>query len=127
MENIISECSELGYVKTIKNRIRYIPEINSSNHIVRSFAERVSRNMPLQGSASDIIKLAMIKVYNKMQEHKLKSKLILQIHDELVVDCYPGESDIVKQILKEEMESVVKLTVPLLVEVSEGKTLFEAK
>ena len=108
-------------------RIRHIADINSANHMVRGFAERVAKNMPLQGSASDIIKIAMIKVCNAINEKKLKSKLVLQIHDELVVDCYPGESDIVKQILKQEMESVVDLKVPLIVEVSEGKTLFEAK
>ena len=94
---------------------------------MRAFAERVAKNMPLQGSASDIIKIAMIKVFNRMQNANLKSKLVLQIHDELVVDCYPGESEIVKQILKEEMESVIELNVPLLVDVEEGKTLYDSK
>lgn len=118
---------ENGYSNTMFGRIRHLNDINSSNHVVRSFAERVAKNMPLQGSASDIIKIAMIKVFNRMKNEKLKSKLVLQIHDELVVDCYPGESEQVKKILKEEMESVVDLKVPLIVEVEEGKSLFEAK
>ena len=126
-EECIRSSRETGYSKTIMGRIRHISDINSSNHTMRAFAERVAKNMPLQGSASDIIKIAMIKVFNRMQEEKLKSKLVLQIHDELVVDCYPGESEIVKQILKEEMESVIELKVPLIVEVEEGKTLFDSK
>ena len=108
-------------------RIRHLPDIHSSNHVVRSFAERVAKNMPLQGSASDIIKIAMIKVFNRLNQEKLKAKLVLQIHDELVIDCPKEEIEIVKSILKEEMESVVNLTVPLLVEVESGATLFDAK
>lgn len=123
----IEEARKVGYVKTFMGRIRHIPDINSGNHVMRSFAERVAKNMPLQGSASDIIKIAMIRVFKKFEELKLKSKLILQIHDELVVDCFPGESEKVKDILKEEMEGVVSLKVPLLVEVSEGATLYDAK
>jgi len=126
-EECIKSARETGYSKTIMGRIRHIDDINSSNHTMRAFAERVAKNMPLQGSASDIIKIAMIKVFNRMQENNLKSKLVLQIHDELVVDCYPGESEIVKQILKEEMESVIELKVPLIVDVEEGITLFDSK
>jgi len=126
-EECIRSSRETGYSKTIMGRIRHISDINSSNHTMRAFAERVAKNMPLQGSASDIIKIAMIKVFNRMQDENLKSKLVLQIHDELVVDCYPGESEIVRKILKEEMESVIELKVPLLVQVEEGKTLFDAK
>ncbi len=126
-EECVRVAREKGYASTMMGRIRHLNDINSSNHVVRGFAERVAKNMPLQGSASDIIKIAMIKVYNKLKELKLKSKLVLQIHDELVVDCYPGESETVKQILKEEMESVVYLKVPLLVEVEEGETLYDAK
>jgi len=116
-----------GYSKTIMGRVRHIADINSANHIMRSFAERVAKNMPLQGGASDIIKLAMIKVYNCIKNENLKSKLILQIHDELVVDCHPGESEIIKNILKSEMENVINLTVPLIVNVNEGISLYEAK
>jgi DNA polymerase-1 len=116
-----------GYAKTLMGRIRHIADINSNNHTVRGFAERVAKNMPLQGSASDIIKIAMIKVYNRIKNENLKSKLVLQIHDELVVDCFPGEGEIIKRILKEEMESVVDLKVPLIVEVEQGSTLYDAK
>ena len=123
----IQSARDKGYSETMFGRIRHINDINSANHTMRSFAERTALNTPLQGSASDIIKIAMNKVYTRINNQGLKSKLILQIHDELVVDCVKGESDIVKQILKEEMESVVNLKVPLLVEVSEGKTLFDAK
>ena len=123
----IAMAREKGYVSTIMGRIRHIPDINSSNHNMRAFAERVAKNTPLQGSASDIIKIAMIKVFNRMQKENLKSKLIIQIHDELVVDCASGEEKVVSQILKEEMESVINLKVPLIVEVNSGKTLYDAK
>lgn len=126
-EECILSARETGYAKTIMGRIRHILDINSRNQVMRGFAERVAKNMPLQGSASDIIKIAMIKVYKRMNKENLNSKLILQIHDELVVDCYPGELDQVSRILKEEMESVIDLRVPLLVEVSSGRTLYEAK
>jgi len=123
----IQKARETGYSETMFGRIRHINDINSANHTIRSFAERTALNTPLQGSASDIIKIAMNRVYNRMKKENLKSKLIIQIHDELVVDCVQGESEAVKRILKEEMEGVVNLKVPLIVEVSEGKTLFDAK
>ncbi len=126
-QQCIDEVKKLGYASTIMGRVRHIPDINSANKIMLAQAERMAKNMPLQGSASDIIKLAMVRVYNKLEQGNLKSKLVLQIHDELIVDCYPGESEKVKTILMEEMQNVVNLTVPLLVDVSEGKTLFEAK
>ena len=126
-EDCIEKARELGYATTLMGRVRHIPDINSKNHVVRGFAERIAKNMPLQGSASDIIKIAMIKVYNRFNKENLKSKLILQIHDELVVDCVNGEEKIVEKILKEEMESVVELKVPLIVNVSSGKTLYDAK
>lgn len=116
-----------GYVKTLYNRIRYIPEIVSNNAIQRVFGERVAMNMPLQGSASDIIKIAMIRVFNRLEELNLQSKLILQIHDELIVDTAPNEEQTVKQILQEEMESVFCNRVPLLVEVGSGYTWFDCK
>ena len=126
-DRCIEKAREKGYVTTIMGRIRHIPDINSSNFSVKGFAERVAKNTPLQGSASDIIKIAMIRVYNRMKKENLKSKLILQIHDELVVDCVKGESEEIKKILTEEMESVIELTVPLLVEVKEGRTLYDTK
>ena len=126
-EDCVNFAREKGFVKTKYGRIRHIPEINSSNYAMRSFAERVAMNMPLQGTASDIIKFAMIEVYNKIKEQKLRSKLILQIHDELIVDVYPGEIEVVKEILKETMENVVKLQVPLIVNIGVGKNLYECK
>ena len=123
----IQKARDNGYSETMFGRIRHITDINSANHTMRSFAERTALNTPLQGSASDIIKIAMNRVYARLKSEKLNSRLIIQIHDELVVDCYPGESEKVKQILKQEMEKVVNLKVPLIVEVSEGKTLFDAK
>ena len=108
-------------------RVRYIPELNSNSFVLRQFGERVAMNMPLQGTASDIIKMAMINVQNKIKQNGLKSKLILQIHDELIVDTTSDEVDIINNILKQEMENVVKLSVPLTVDVNAGKSWFEAK
>ena len=125
-DECVEKAKDKGYSSTLMGRIRHLPDIYSANHVIKSFAERVAKNMPLQGGASDIIKVAMIKVQNSLKSLKLNSKLILQIHDELVVDCFPGESEIVKKILKEEMESVVDLKVPLIVEVDEGETLYDA-
>ena len=126
-QKCIDDARNKGFVITIMGRIRHVPDINSSNFNMRSFAERVAKNTPLQGSASDIIKLAMIRVFNRMKALNLKSKLIIQIHDELVVDTVPEESEQVKQILKEEMENVIQLQVPLIVELGQGKTLYDAK
>lgn len=123
----INKTRQDGYASTIMGRIRHIPDINSTNHTIRGFAERTAKNMPLQGSASDIIKIAMINVANRIKSENLKSKLIVQIHDELIVDCYNGESDKIKNILKQEMENVISLKVPLIANISEGKTLFDAK
>ena len=127
MKANVDYCKEHGFIKTIFGRIRPIPEINSSNYNVRTFGERAAMNMPLQGSASDIIKMAMVKIFEKFNEQNLKSKIILQVHDELVVDCYPGELDIVKQILKDNMENVVDLSVKLTVNIECGKTWYDAK
>lgn len=127
MDANIEMAKNLGYVKTLFNRIRNIPEISSSNYQLRQFGERVAMNMPLQGSASDIIKLAMIGVHKKLKEKNLESKLILQIHDELIVDCAENELNEVKQILQSVMENAVKLEVDLPVEISSGKTWFDCK
>ena len=116
-----------GFVKTLFGRIRHIPEINSNNHNLRTFGERVAMNMPLQGSASDIIKLAMIRIFNALKENNLKSKILVQVHDELVLDIYPGELEAVKKILVDGMEQVVDLKVKLTVNVESGKTWYEAK
>ncbi len=126
MDSNVEFCKAHGYVKTMFGRLRYIPEINDSNYNLRMFGERAAMNMPLQGSASDIIKLAMIKVFNKLKELNLKSKLILQVHDELVVDTASDEVDVVKQILKTEMENVVSLKVKLIANVEVGDSWFDA-
>lgn len=127
MQKNVDYCKSFGYVKTLFGRIRPIPEINSSNYNLKAFGERASMNMPLQGTASDIIKLAMIKIYNEFKSRDLKSKIILQVHDELIVDTVAGELDIVKEILKKEMENIVDLSVKLTVNIDYGKTWYDAK
>lgn len=127
LKSNVENCKEKGYVKTIFGRIRYIPEISSSNYMVRTFGERAAMNMPLQGSASDIIKLAMVKIFQKLKDENLKSKLILQVHDELIVDVYPGELELVTKILKDGMENVVDLKVKMTVNIESGKTWYDAK
>lgn len=127
MDGNVALAKNEGKVKTIFGRIRRIEEMNSSNFAQRLFGERIAMNMPLQGSASDIIKIAMINVANAIKNMKLKSKLILQIHDELIVDVHPGEEAAVETILHNEMENVVSLCVPLPVEVSMGKSWFDCK
>lgn len=127
MDDSVKLAKEKGYAQTLMGRIRNIPELNSSVFVLKQFGERVAMNMPLQGTASDIIKMAMINVQNEIKERKLKSKLILQIHDELIVDATSDEIDIVTYILKKCMENVVKLSVPLTVDVNIGKSWFDAK
>ncbi len=127
MQNNVEFARKNGYVSTILNRKRYIKEINSSNFNLRSFGERAAMNMPLQGSSADIIKIAMVNVYNRLNKENLKAKLILQVHDELIIDCPKNEVEVAKKILVDEMQNAVKLRVPLLVEANIGKTWFEAK
>lgn len=127
MDLNVETCRQNGFIKTYFGRIRYIPEINNSNYNIRQLGERAAMNMPLQGTASDIIKLAMIKVFEQIKSKNLKSKLILQVHDELIVDCEPNELEQVKQILVDVMENVVNLSVKLEVNVSVGNDWFEAK
>ncbi|MBR5809080.1 MAG: DNA polymerase I, partial [Clostridia bacterium] len=127
MEDIKKFARDNGYVKTMMNRIRYIPEITSQNFNTRSFGERVALNTPIQGSAADIIKLAMVKIYNRLKAEKLKSKLILQVHDELIIETLLDEKEQVSKILKEEMENAASLLVPLLVDMSEGDNWYDAK
>lgn len=127
MKDIIEKAKEKGYAETIFNRRRYLPELNSTNHILRAFGERVARNMPIQGSAADIIKIAMINVDKKLKEKKLEAKLILQVHDELIVEAPESEAEEVKKILQTEMENAVKLKIPLEVHIAVGKTWFDAK
>lgn len=127
MENIKAQAREKGYVETMLRRRRYIPEIESSNFNTRSFGERVALNTPIQGTAADIIKLAMVRIYRRLKEEGFRSKLILQVHDELIIEAYDGEKEAVKAILKTEMENAVTLAVPLVVDMSEGKSWYDAK
>ncbi|NLU52110.1 MAG: DNA polymerase I [Clostridiaceae bacterium] len=127
MEDIVEYGKEKGYVKTMFNRIRHIPELKSSNFQVRSFGKRIALNTPIQGSAADIIKIAMVKVWRELKERKLKSRLILQVHDELVVETAMDELEQVKDIVKNSMESAVALNVPLIAEVTTGENWYEAK
>jgi len=127
MDNNVIFAKENGYISTLSGRIRYIPEINVSNFQTRSFGERIAMNMPLQGSASDIIKMAMIDVAKKLEDGGFKAKLVLQVHDELLIDCPDDEVIKVERLLKESMENIVKLRVKLEVDVSVGNNWLEAK
>lgn len=127
ISKVINEAQTKGYVLTMLNRRRYIPEANASNKIVKALGERLAMNAPIQGTAADIIKLAMVNVYNKLKELNLNSKLILQVHDELIINVVKGELDIVKKLLKEEMENTIKLSVPLDVDVNVGEDWYRLK
>ena len=127
LNSLVAFAAENGYAKTALGRIRYIPEISSSNFIQRSFGERVAMNMPIQGTAADIIKLAMIRVNKRLKNENLKSRLILQVHDELLIEAHISEAEYIKKLLKEEMENAIKLFVPLLVDVHSGETWYETK
>ncbi|MDP4179409.1 MAG: DNA polymerase I, partial [Bacillota bacterium] len=127
MTDTVKQAENEGYVLTIFNRRRYLPEISSSNRIVKALGDRLAMNTPIQGSAADIIKLAMIKVFNEIRDRKLKSTLILQVHDELILNVYKDELEEVKRIVKKQMENVVSLNVPMEVDINVGDTWFEAK
>ena len=127
MENIKEYAKEKGYVETLFNRRRYIPEMNSNNFMVRQFGARVAMNTPIQGTAADIMKIAMIKLYNELKNRKLNSKILLQIHDELLLEVKEEEKEEVKELLNQSMESAMKLEVPLEVELSEANNWYEAK
>lgn len=127
MTNIKLSAARDGYVKTMMNRIRYIPELKSTNHNVHAFGERVALNTPIQGTAADIIKAAMVKVHKRLKDEGLKSRLILQVHDELIIESPKNEAEKVKQLLKSEMENVIKLKVPLKADTACGFSWYEAK
>lgn len=127
MDNIVEEAKQKSYVTTLMNRRRFIPEIKSSNKIIKSLGERLAMNTPIQGSAADIIKIAMVNVYKSLEKEHLKSKLILQVHDELILNVYRKELARVKSIVKNEMENVLQLKVPLEVDISTGSNWYEAK
>ena len=127
MNDIKEKAKQDGYVSTLMGRRRWLPELKSSNFNLRSFGERVALNMPIQGTAADVMKLAMIRVSRRLKEEGLAAKLILQVHDELIVECPEAEADRVKALLKEEMEGAGSFPVPLLTEAGAGRTWAEAK
>lgn len=127
MSDIVEEAKEKGYVETLFKRRRYIPELKSKNFNIRQFGARVAMNTPIQGTAADIMKIAMIDVFNKLKERKLRSKLILQIHDELLIETKEEEKEEVKDILKTSMENAIKLKVPLRADVSEAYNWYDLK
>ena len=127
MHEIVEQAKRDGYVTTLFGRRRELPELKSSNFNIRSFGERVALNTPIQGTAADIIKLAMIRVDAALRKQKLKARLVLQVHDELIVECPVKEAEQVKKIVTAEMENVVQLKVPLLAEAKSGASWYEAK
>ncbi|MCX7657658.1 MAG: DNA polymerase I [Oscillospiraceae bacterium] len=127
MEKTVEDAVKNGFVTTIFNRRRYIPELSSSNKNIQAFGRRAAMNAPIQGSAADIIKIAMVKVYKRLKGEKLDARLILQVHDELIVEASEKDAETAAKILKEEMEGAAKLSVPLTVEVNKGKTWYDAK
>ena len=127
MKEVVEDAKRKGYVTTLCGRRRYIPELSSNNYMVRKFGDRAAMNTPIQGTAADIMKIAMIDVYNELKKRGLKSKLVLQIHDELLIDTVESEKEEVRSLLKECMERAMVLKVPLKVEVEEGKNWFQAK
>jgi DNA polymerase-1 len=122
MEDTITQAKLDGFVTTLFGRRRYLPELSNSNGILRAFGERVARNMPIQGTAADIIKLAMVKVENRLAAEKLDAKLIMQVHDELIIEANENCAERAAEILKFEMENAAKLSVPMEVDVGIGKT-----
>ena len=127
MNDNVKKAKEEGYVTTILGRKRYIPELRSSNFNLRAFGERAAMNMPLQGSSADIIKIAMLRVAERLKREGLRSKMVLQVHDELVLDAPLDEKEAAASVLKEEMEGAISLKVPLIADVSEGKSWYDAK
>ena len=126
IDRVVAECRQNGYVETVFHRKRFLPDINARNYNLRAFAERNAVNAPIQGSAADIIKLAMVSVWRKMKEEGLKSRMVLQVHDELVFDVVPEELDRVMELAREQMESVCSLSVPLIAECGSGRNWLEA-
>ena len=127
MDDVVEDAKEKGYVETLFHRRRYIPELTSKNYMVRQFGTRVAMNTPIQGTAADIMKIAMIEIYNKLREEKLDAKIVLQVHDELIIECKIEEKEKVKKILQNGMENAAKLSIPLKAEVSEATNWYEAK
>ena len=127
MNNVIEDAHMKGYVTTIMNRKRVIEELKNKNFIIRSQGERMALNTPVQGSAADILKKAMVEIYDEFNNRNLKSKILLQVHDELVINVVNDELELVKDIIKDKMEKVYKFDVPLKVEMDYGNNWYETK
>ena len=127
MDNMTEKAKETGYVETLFNRRRYIPELKSNNYMVRQFGARAAMNTPIQGTAADIMKIAMINVHKELKTRNLEAKIVLQVHDEMMIEAPIQEAEEVKQIIKEQMESAINLNVPLIAEVSEANTWYDCK
>ena len=127
MDAVVEQAKETGFVETVFHRRRDLPELKSSNFNLRSFGERVALNMPIQGTAADIMKLAMIAVFRRLKEEVPEARLVLQVHDELIVECPTAQAETVAKLLEEEMERVVSLSVPLTAEAHWGRNWLEAK
>ncbi len=127
MDNITKQATEDGYVETLFHRRRYIPELKSSNYMVRQFGSRAAMNTPIQGTAADIMKIAMIKVYQEIKKRNLKSKIVLQVHDEMMIEAPEEEKEEIKEILRQSMENAITLNVPLIADISEAKNWYDCK
>ena len=127
MDDIVEKAKEQGYVETMFHRRRYIPELKSNHYMVRQFGSRAAMNTPIQGTAADIMKLAMIHVYQELKEKNLDAKLVLQVHDELIIECQESCKEAVKEILKNNMENVILLKVPLEADLSEATSWYDTK
>ena len=127
MEREIEKAKQNGYVETMFHRRRYIPEISSNNYMVRKFGDRAAMNAPIQGTAADIMKIAMIDVYNELNKRNLQSKIVLQIHDELIIEAVENEKEEVSQILRDCMQNAAKLSVELEVDLEEGENWYQTK
>ena len=127
MEKAKNDAKEKGYAETYFGRRRYLPELLESNAIRRGFGERVAMNMPIQGTAADIIKIAMIRVFERLKEEYPEAKLIMQVHDELIIEAPENDAENIAALLKETMENACELSVPLTVEVACGKTWYDTK
>jgi DNA polymerase-1 len=127
MANAVRDGEQKGYAETLYHRRRFLPELTEGKGATRAFGERIAMNTPVQGTAADIIKLAMVKVCKALEKEKMRSRLVLQVHDELILECPPEETEKARDLLKREMESVAELSVPLVAEVSFGKSWYETK
>jgi len=126
MDDSVLKAREKGYAETLFGRRRYLRNINNSNRVVRQFEERVAINMPIQGTAADMIKLAMINIYNELNKMKARSKMVLQVHDELLFDVHKDEVEEIREMVKEKMENAIPMNVPIVVETGTGKNWLDA-